>query len=299
MNSKELKEAARSLGADLAGIASIDRFKTLAPERHPSSIFPECKSVIVIGRRILRGSLRGVEEGTNFGSTYHFFGHRQLEDCFLAQTTYDLNRWVEERGFEAVPLFGYHPDGMPLGVQVAPGRPAPNVIVDFEFAAHAAGLAEMGLGGFLISKEFGTRQRLSLLLTDAELEADPVFDKQICGDCKACAEACPLKAIDAASKHKFGVEGHQMDVANIDYSICNSCPNGASKAGGRGDRPDRLGAACARACLVRLEGAGKCTNKFVNKFRKRQPWACDALKRPVKVEATGKVGCDAFTTVRG
>ena len=300
MNSKELKGAAREFGADLVGIASIDRFSSLPADRHPSTVFPECKSVIVIGRRILRGSLRGVEEGTNFGSTYHFFGYQMLEDNFLAQTTYDLTRWIEERSFESVPLFCYHPEGMPKGAPVAPGKPAPNVIVDFEFAAQAAGLAEMGLGNLLLTKEYGTRQRFAMILTDAALEPDQVFDKSVCGDCKACAESCPLKAIDTSKTWKFGVEGHQMDVATVDFKACAACPNGAAKAGGRGDRPDRLAAACARTCLARLENSAKCSNQFKNPFRKRKPWALDALKRPVEPgeAASSKAGCDKFTTVR-
>ena len=300
MNSKELKEAARKFGADLVGIASIEIFASLPAERHPSSIFPECKSVIVIGRRILRGSLRGVEEGTNFGSTYHFFGYEMLENNFLSQATYDLNRWVEERSFEAVPLFSYYPEGMPKGSPVAPGKPAPNVIVDFEFAAQAAGLAEMGLGNLLLTKEYGPRQRFAMLLTDAVLEPDPVFEKSVCGDCKACAESCPLQAIDTAKTWKFGVEGHQMDVATVDFKVCAACPNGATKAGGRGERPDRLAAACARACVNRLDASAKCSNLFRNPFRKRKPWALDSLKRPVEPgeAASPKAGCDKFTTVR-
>jgi len=299
MNSKELKAAAFERGADLVGIASIERFKDLPPERHPSSIFPECKSVIVLARRILRGSLRGVEEGTNFGSTYHFFGYEMLENNFLSQTTYDLNRWIEERSFEAVPLFAYYPEGMPKGVPVEPGKPAPNVIVDFEFAAQAAGLAELGLGGFLLTKEYGPRQRFSLLLTDAELEPDPVFKKQVCGDCKACVAACPLGAIDASKLSKRGVKGSETEVASIDYKVCAACQNGAAKAGGRGDRPDRLAASCARACLVKLEEASKCSNAFREKFRKRKPWALDAFRRPVDA-STGavKAGCDSFTNVK-
>lgn len=299
MNSKELKEAARKAGADLVGIASIDRFSTLPADRHPSSVFPECKSVVVIAKRILRGSLRGVEEGTNFASTYQFFGYHALEDNFLAQTTYDLTRWIEERSFESVPMFCYYPEGMPKGVAVSPDKPAPNVIVDFEFAAQAAGLAELGLGNLLITKEYGTRQRFAMIFTDAELEADPVFEKSLCGDCRACADACPLKAIDTSKTWKFGVKGHEMDVATVDFKVCAACQNGAAKTAGRGDRPDRIAAACARTCLARLENSKKCSNQFVNQFRKRKPWAVDAFKRPVEPgeAATSKAGCDKFTTV--
>jgi epoxyqueuosine reductase len=293
MQTGECKERARVFGADLVGIASRDRFESVGPERNPLSIFPEMRSLIVIGRRILRGAMRGVEEGTNMGSTYGMFGYRWLEDNFLSRTTYDLTCWMETQGFEAVPLFGYTEDGMPKGRPVEDGRPAPNVIVDTDYAAHAAGLGEVGLGGFFLTPEYGTRQRFALILTDADLDADPVRDKSICADCGACVAACPLGAIDTAKTKRVGVPGHEMDVAEVNYEICRSCPNGAMNAPGRGTRPDRLAAACGRMCMVQLEAAGKCGNRFENQFRKREPWALDVLRRPVNTPTqVGKYGCD-------
>ncbi len=285
MNAAELKAYARQHGSDLTGIASIDRFKNESPERHPSSIFPECKSVIVLGRRVLRGSIRGIEEGTNFSSTYGMFGYRMLEDNFLSQTTYDVTTWMESQGFEAVPLFGYWPDDMPTGRPVAPGKPAPNVIVDPWVAAQAAGLGEVGLGGFFITPEFGTRQRVALILTEADLTPDPVLARKICAECGACAKACPFGAIDLKNKKRIGVPGSEMEVAAIDYSICDKCPNGAMRAPGRGSRPDRIAAACGRACMVKLETGKKLKSRFQNQFRKRTPWALDMCNRPVAVKS--------------
>jgi ferredoxin len=277
MNAEDVKRCAREHGADLVGIASPDRFHGEPPERHPTAIFPECRSVIVLGRRILRGSLRGVEEGTNFGSTYGTFGFRYLEDNFLARTTYDVTCWIEARSFEAVPLFGYAEDGMPQGMPVAEGKPAPNVIVDVDRAAAAAGLGEMGLGGFFLTPEFGPRQRFALILTDAALAPDPVREPGLCGVCGACAAACPLGAIRPRQPKASGTPASE---AVVDYRLCRTCRNGAMSAPGRGDRPDRLAAACVRACVVKLEQAGKCANAFEQPFRKRTPWALDALVRP-------------------
>jgi ferredoxin len=291
MNAKDVKEAARRFGADLVGISPVERLAELPADKNPLSIFPECKSVIVLGRRILRGSLRGVEEGTNFGSTYATFGYRYLEDNFLSRTTYDLTCWLEAENFEAVPLFAYNQEGMPKGTPVKDGKPAPNVIIDFEAAAQAAGIAEIGLGGFLITPEFGTRQRISVILTDVELEADDIREKSICSDCGACLQVCPLGAYNPDKKVKAGLPGHECEVAELDYSLCDVCPNGAVLAGGRGVKPDRIASACGRACLVQLEESGKCGNKFQHPFRKRKPWRLDALSRPVDTAKVG-VGCD-------
>ncbi|HPT97275.1 MAG TPA: hypothetical protein PLU39_05345, partial [Armatimonadota bacterium] len=98
-----------------------------------------------------------------------------------------------------------------------------------------------------------------------------------------------------------GVPGHQMEVATIDYRVCRSCPNGAMAGPGRGDRPDRGAAACARACVVRLEEAGKLANKFENRFRKRKPWALDLFHRPIGADEAGNpayLGCAARADAR-
>ena len=291
MNAGDLKKMAQQYGADLTGIGSIDRFSMQPPERSPLSIFPECQSVLVLGRRVLRGALRGVEEGTNFDSTYGMFGYQWLEDNFLAQTTYDLTCWIEEQGFEAVPLFGYNEEGMPKGRPVSPDKPAPNVYVDMHYAALAAGLGEMGLADVFLTPEFGPRQRFALILTDAELEADAVQTKHICANCNACVDACPFGAIDPENMKTVGVPGYEMDVATVDYSVCSKCPNGAMSRQGTGSRPDRLAAACIRTCMVQLEKSNKCTNSFAQPFRKRKPWLLDGFSRSVESPVV-LPGCD-------
>ena len=68
MNAKEIKELAYHCGADLCGIASLDRFEGAPPQMDPRFIMPEAKSMIVMCFRVMRGSLRGIEEGTFFVS---------------------------------------------------------------------------------------------------------------------------------------------------------------------------------------------------------------------------------------
>ena len=211
-----VKMQAKALGADLVGIAPIDRFEGAPLQMNPRQIMPEARSVIAVAFRVMRGSLRGVEEGTNFGSTYGLFGFQWLEDNFLSRTTYELTLFIETHGFEGVPLFGYAPEGMPKGAPVAPDKPAPNVIVDLEFAAQAAGLGCVGLGGFFLTPEYGTRQRMAMVLTDAELEPDAIADRSICGNCMACIDACPLGAMNADEAQLAGVPGYTMAVAAIE-----------------------------------------------------------------------------------
>ncbi|NLD87900.1 MAG: hypothetical protein GX633_06545, partial [Clostridiales bacterium] len=68
-----IRQSAEKWLTDLLGFAARNRFKELAAEKNPFTLFPEARTCIVIGRRITRGTLRGVEEGVNFGD-YSSFG---------------------------------------------------------------------------------------------------------------------------------------------------------------------------------------------------------------------------------
>ncbi len=245
MNSVDWKARAMELGADLVGIASIElldvqeRAKILA-------IAPNTRSVIVVGHRIMRGTLRGIEEGTNFGSTYGCFGKSWMEEQFLGKTAYELACALEREGIEAVPL-QTHVEGN-------------KVTLDLQKLAEAAGLGEVGKGGFFLTPKYGHRQRFAIILADAELPADSVCKPDLCAGCTACADACPLKAIK--------VSGNEF---LRDESLCAQCKNGAMP--GLSDKIDRYAAACGRACMIALEK--KVGNQFVNTFRKRSPWAID------------------------
>lgn len=276
MTSSEIKAAAKRFGADLAGIASTASLAYLPKEENPLSIFPQAKHVIVVGRKIPRGSLRGIEQGTEFDNSFAQFGLFNLEDQYLAKTTYDLTVWMESQGFEAVPLFAYDCAGHSVGVPVAEGKPAPNVMLKYRILAQAAGLGETGLNGLFLTREFGPRQRFAFLLTDADVQADAPFAPSICDDCGACVKACPLQALDSGKAAEFGFKGQQRRVAERNNALCKKCRNGAIQTNeGRFTTVDRVAAACSRACVKALEERGACLEKFNTRFGQATPWARD------------------------
>lgn len=57
INSNDIKKLFYHLGADLCGIASIDRFYDAPKGFHPLDVFPDCKSVISFGCRFPIGTL--------------------------------------------------------------------------------------------------------------------------------------------------------------------------------------------------------------------------------------------------
>lgn len=270
MERNKIENYARQAGADIFGVASIERFEDVPFEKHPRAIFPEVRSVIVVGRRITRGTLRSVEEGTNF-SNYSLYGYDWLGNRFIALTTFRISEFLEDNGWEAVPLSNLPPEIPPMGVKVRKDTPPPNVFLDFDAAAVRAGIGEIGYCGVLLTPEFGPRQRIQMILTDAEIEPTPLVSQKICLYGEGCSGFCPLGAIKG--EKELVIAGKKMTVAGIDYKICASCKNGAMPnryhpAG----RPDRLASLCIRSCADILERKGRIKNRFKIPFRIRKEW---------------------------
>lgn len=243
MNSAEIKEAARFYGADLVGIAPVERFDGLPEHSDPRTFAPGTRSVIAIAHRIMRGALRGIEEGTSFSNTYGCFGHTWLENQFLTKTVFDLCCAIENSGAEASPVMSKRYSGNKF-------------IPDFKAYAHAAGLGSTGKGGFFLTPEYGHRQRFAFIFTTLELEGDPIIECDFCDNCDACIKACPLGAWNSENK--------------LDIELCKHCRNGAFHTPDGAEDVDRCAASCGRACMVALED--KVGNRFAEKFRKRSVW---------------------------
>ncbi|HHY23648.1 MAG TPA: hypothetical protein GX527_05335 [Clostridiaceae bacterium] len=279
---KDLKEYAKSIGIDLIGFASKERFEGVIPEENPFIIFPEGETVILLGKRITRGALRGVEEGTNFGD-YSLFGSSWLDDNFNSLMCYEITRYLEDRSYEAVPIFPNPTEAKGMGVPVREGNPAPNVTPDFQYAVVACGLGEIGYCGEILTPEFGPRQRWQMVITDAKIEEDEILRDRICSSCKKCADVCPLGAITGSNE--IEICGKKMEIGNIDYNLCKKCKNGAfANRLMRSAKPDRLAALCVRTCVHELDKQKRVKNVFEKPFRKRDTWAIDIYDKNVKVD---------------
>lgn len=263
MTADQFKAVATDLGADLVGVAPVERFDLFSPEAHPLSIQPQAKSVIVLGFMIPRGALQGMESGTA-GYTLG----AGIPTSLAIEVTYQLSRRLETDGWEATPLFRQSGEMRGQGEAVSPDRPEPNVIVEFDFAAHAAGLGEIGRGKWLLTPEFGPRQMLTLILTDAEIDPDQPFAGSVCDDCGACAEACPANALDPDNLHYAPLCEGEACWYSLHIESCKVCKTGTTKLPYHGgSEPFRLGAACGRACVAHLEDNGMLTRSFASPFR--------------------------------
>lgn len=269
LSGRQLKDKALELGVDLVGIAPIERFQGIDGEEHPQSINPDTRSVIVLGFQITRGALRGIEEGTawhtlNAGNPIH--------PMIMIEMTYLVARWLETQGWEATPVFPHPPEMKRQGVRVRPDRPAPDVILDMDYAAHAAGLGHMGLGKFFLTPEFGPRQAFSAVLTDAEVDPyDAVAPESACDQCGECLRACPLHAYAEDQVTAAALCEGEATWRTLRLELCQACTTGRlPNPFVPGAEPWRVGAACGRACVAHLEDEGRLVRRFAHPFRPKK-----------------------------
>ena len=313
LTAKQIKDAAIRLGADIVGIGSIDRWKDAPSQMDPKMIMPRAKSVIAMGFRVFRGSLRGVEEGTFF-SNYSAMGYGGLTYLYMPMTVINMCKIIEDAGYEAIPI-GHQSDWRAIDNEgtlkehysrpVEPGKPYPDVMVHLRFAGYLCGLGEIGYSKMLLTPEFGPRVRIGIILTEMELEPDPIMEPgTLCNKCMACVRECPGNCLPADKTVKANIGGYDLEWADIDVKKCGRWLTGAKEVseGESGEyitgsdkyvpaqsspfyvKPKNLyksgqaicGAmGCTRACMISLEKRGVLKNKFEYPFRTKKPWSMD------------------------
>ena len=325
ITSQEIKAMAKRMGADIVGIGSIDRWSTAPIQMDPKQIMPKAKSIIALGFRVLRGSLRGIEEGTYF-SNYSAMGYGGITYLYMPMTVINLSKMIEDAGYEAVPM-GHQSDWRAIDNSgylmknysrpVAPGKAAPDVMISMRIAGFLCGLGEIGYSKMLLTPEFGPRVRVGIIITELELEPDPIMEPgTLCNRCMACVRECPGGCIPADRTIKENVGGYELEWADVDMEKCDIVFQGKEpvKEGERGEyyvdentgeeyksadfnpfvhQPPMLyksgkaicgAAGCTRACMNSLERRGVLKNKFENPFRTEKPWRVDWSQEAIEVD---------------
>lgn len=301
---KAVIERAKAFDADLVAIGGAERFRDTCAAK----ILPDVKSVICVAFRVLRGSRRGIEEGTTFYQ-YSTTGIETIEEVLMPQTLLRVSALLEDAGYLAIPQKRHqtiHPDRDGTHPEMIHGDiyrgNTIETMLDFEQAAVLCGLGELGKNGTVLTKVFGPFQRYAFILTTAELEETPSASNRLCDGCDKCIHACPGHALDK--------EGKRNDwQCAVYYNGANRSKNPFMPENAYSNFPDReaimdgtarftgpedagkvldaslfypnikhsyissiCGRACDTACYIHLEQQGKLTRSFKQNFRIRPEW---------------------------
>lgn len=183
--SEEIKRQARELGADLCGIASIERFADAPPGFHPTDIIKECKSVVVMALRFPISTLSASSQ-----AAYTFVRNRLVDK--IDGITFKISSELETLGICAVPI----PSSDPYDYWDNSRRHGQGIL-SLKHAAVRAGLGQIGKNTLLVNDQLGNMLWLGAVLLDKELEPDLMANYQTCiPGCSICLDSCPANALD-------------------------------------------------------------------------------------------------------
>ena len=225
---RTLKSMALDLGVDAVGVASAQRFETMAEqlrpvfddelvldatdtgqrwidasakvaERRRRFCVPEdhlagAASVLVLGLRIPKESVaRTVREPAEAIGPYAFATYQSRRQLRLIGLT--LIKALQGWGVRCAATYDLCNTG---SLAANPRGPQPNAFAN-RFAAVAAGLGTITRGGFVNHPEHGANMRYLALVLDAELTEDPLADltalRSRCdAGCTNCVSSCTVDA---------------------------------------------------------------------------------------------------------
>ena len=188
---EEVKNAAYEFGADLVGFGGIARCWHAPLLMSPQGVFPGAKTVIVMALHHPDAciELGGEKHPQEIGP----YSVQYLMNSRLDEMAYRLATFLESRGCGAIPIASSniwrYNQYKELTAVFAPD-------ISHIYMAVVAGLADMGYNGLALTPEYGARNRFITVITDAEIEEDPLIPPgTVCDKCMLCRKHCPTQAL--------------------------------------------------------------------------------------------------------
>lgn len=170
MLSEEFRAFLSDAGAKLVGFADMSGV--------PAASYPRAVSVALL---VPRHILREIADGPT--RSYYYMYH---------ELNNGLNRIITS-GAEYLRTRGYA--ACPQTTDAVKKSGPFDTQLPHKTAAVRAGLGWIGRNCLLVTPQYGSAVRISTLLTDAPLDCARPIPEPRCGECRACAAACPAQAL--------------------------------------------------------------------------------------------------------
>jgi len=187
LSSATVKIVLKNYGADLSGIASIDRFSAAPKGFHPRDLFWETESVIVFAKRLP--------------------GHTLLAESFIPYTA--ANNLIIGEVFKIAVNFALFLSDQQVKAVPIPSEPYEywdpaqmrgQGLISLRHAGYLAGLGVLGRNNLLYNQKYGNMIVLGAVLADKALPPDPVINHNFCKEtCQLCLKSCPAQALDGTT----------------------------------------------------------------------------------------------------
>jgi epoxyqueuosine reductase len=192
INSTTIKEMLHEEGIDLVGIADARNLLLSTPPRPATAVMPTAKSVIIMGVAHSLGAVSAPDIKL-------WTRNKMQTSRLLDRVAEKLGRFLERKGYLTLPISADKPveihkldpeTGKKLNHTKTIGH------LSLKHAAISAGIGQIGRSNLLLTERFGPHQRLGGIITEAQLEADTKYGRDLCPPgCRKCEDACPVSAL--------------------------------------------------------------------------------------------------------
>jgi epoxyqueuosine reductase len=188
INQNKIEQIVLKNGADLFGIAPVERFSNAPKGFHPLDIYKKTKSVIVFAKRVPSEGL--------FAESCVPYTHINT----LVMQTVDLMTFQISSDLESIHVKNIIiPTDDPYESWDDDNKTG-RAILSLRHAGHLAGLGVIRRNNLLSNNLFGNMIQIGAILTDTEIEPTSLADYHACpSKCKICLDTCPTKALDGTT----------------------------------------------------------------------------------------------------
>lgn len=186
----------------LIGFADAKAWETetkypISPEFYPTNIFPETRTVVVIGIPVVLPVLETTP-------SVYYNEHQNNLNAVLESEIIRLSSFLNAAGFASMPTARGGYSEMSVLIE------KPAAAFSHRHAAYHAGLGAFGRNNVFLTKKYGPRIRFATVLTAATqeelgvpakyqkkrlLRKEKFARKSICIECMACTRFCPVGAL--------------------------------------------------------------------------------------------------------